>query len=120
MKINPSIKWRGEAPPIAERIALINTAPDIRNKTRLIVGNAILGVYARGPVGEPEFAYNHLIVGTDPVATDHQARLIIEGERKKKNLLLVPSLHIDQAIKLGLGAPPEEMKVTSLHRTKKG
>jgi hypothetical protein len=71
-------------------------------------------------MGEPEFAYNGLIVGTDPVATDHQARLIIEGERKKKNLPFVPSSHIDQAIKLGLGAPLEEMKVTPIHRTQKG
>lgn len=117
---NPIHKWAGRGAPIAERIALINTAPDIRNKTRLIVGDALFGVYTRGPMGEPEFAYNGLIVGMDPVATDHQARLIIEGERKKKNLPFVPSSHIDQAIKLGLGAPLEEMKVTPIHRTQKG
>jgi uncharacterized protein (DUF362 family) len=117
---NPIHKAMGRGSPIAERIALINTAPDIKNKTRLIVGDALFGVYTRGPLGEPEFAYNGLIVGTDPVATDHQARLIIEGERKKKNLPIVPSLHIEQAIKLGLGAPIEEMKVNPIHRTKKG
>ena len=117
---NPIHKATGRGAPIAERIALINTAPDIKNKTRLIVGDALFGVYTRGPLGEPEFAYNGLIVGTDPVATDHQARLILEEERKKKNLPFVPSLHIDQAIKLGLGAPIDEMKVTPLNRTKKG
>ena len=117
---NPIHKWAGRGAPIAERIALINTAPDIRNKTRLIVGDALFGVYTRGPMGEPEFAYNGLIVGTDPVATDHQARLIIEGERKKKNLPFVPALHIEEAIKLGLGAPVEEIKVNSIHRSKKG
>ncbi len=117
---NPIHKMAGRGAPIAERIALINAAPDIRNKTRLIVGDALFGVYTRGPLGEPEFAYNGLIVGTDPVAIDHQARLIIEGERKKRNLPFVPSLHIDQAIKLGSGASLEEMKVTPIHRTKKG
>jgi len=110
----------GRGQPIAERIALINTAPDIKNKTRLIVGDALFGVFTRGPVGEPEFAYNGLIVGTDPVATDHQARLIIENERRKNNIPIVPSLHIDQAIKLGLGAPIDEIQVTPMNRTKKG
>ena len=110
----------GRGRPIAESIALINTAPDIRNKTRLIVGDAIFGVYLRGPGGEPEFAYNGLIIGTDPVATDHQARLIIENERRKNNIPIVPSSHIEQAIKLGLGAPIDEMKVIPVDRTKKG
>jgi uncharacterized protein (DUF362 family) len=117
---NPMHKAMGRGAPIAERIALINTAPDIKNKTRLIVGDALFGVYMRGPLGEPEFVYNGLIVGTDPVAVDHQARLIIEDERKKKNLPFVPTLHIDHAIKLGLGAPLDEMKVIPVNRTKKG
>jgi uncharacterized protein (DUF362 family) len=113
-------KMFGRGQPIASRIALMNTAPDIKKKTRLIVGDALFGVYTRGPAGEPEFAHNGLIVGLDPVATDHQARLIIENERKKNNLPVVPSLHIDQAIKLGLGASLEEMKVTPINRTSKG
>jgi len=117
---NPIHKAMGRGAPIAERIALINTAPDIKNKTRLIVGDALFGVYMRGPLGEPEFIYNGLIVGTDPVATDHQARMIIEAERKKRNLPLIPSLHIDQAIKLGLGAPLDEIQAIPVNRSKKG
>ena len=113
-------KIAGRGQPIAERIALINTAPDVKNKTRLIVGDALFGVCTMGPIGQPEFAYNGLIVGTDPVATDHQARLIIEDERKKRNLPFVPSLHIDHAIKLGLGAPLDEIQVMPVNRTKKG
>jgi uncharacterized protein (DUF362 family) len=113
-------KMTGRGQPIAERIALINTAPDIRNKTRLIVGDALFGVCTRGPIGEPEFAYNGLIVGTDPVATDHQARLIIDGERKKRNLPLIPAPHIEQAAKLGLGASPGEIQAIPVNRTRKG
>ncbi len=112
---NPLHKAWGRGSPIAERIALINTAADIKNKTRLIVGDALFGVYNRWP--DPEIVYNGLIVGTDPVAVDHQARLIIENERKNNNLPFVPSLHIDHAIKLGLGAPIEEIKVTPINRT---
>jgi uncharacterized protein (DUF362 family) len=117
---NPMHKIMGRGAPIAERIALVNAAPDIKNKTRLIVGDALFGLYTRGPFGEPEFVYNGLIVGTDPVAVDHQARLIIENERKKGNMPIVPSLHIDHAIKLGLGAPLDEMKVIPINRTAKG
>jgi uncharacterized protein (DUF362 family) len=115
---NPLHKAWGRGSPIAERIALINTAPDIKNKTRLIVGDALFCVYNRWP--DPEFVYNGLIVGTDPVAVDHQARLIIENERKNSKLPFLPSLHVDHAIKLGLGAPVEEMKVTPINRTAKG
>jgi len=114
---NPMHKIMGRGSPIAERIALINAAPDIKNKTRLIVGDALFGLYTRGPFGEPEFVYNGLIVGTDPVAVDHQARLIIEDIKKKNNVPIVPAAHIDHAIKLGLGAPIEEMKVTPINRT---
>jgi uncharacterized protein (DUF362 family) len=110
----------GRGKPKGESIALINTAPDIKNKTRLIVGDALFGVCTMGPVGQPEFAYNGLIVGTDPVATDHQARLIIENERKKRNLPFVPSTQIDHAVKLGLGAPIEEIQATPINLTKKG
>jgi len=113
-------KMFGRGQPKATRIALINTASDIKKKTRLIVGDALFGVYTRGPAGEPEFAYNGLIVGLDPVAADQQVRLIIENERRKNNLPVVPSLHIDEAIKLGLGASVEEMKVTPIYRTTKG
>ena len=109
----------GRGAPIAERIALINTAPDIKNKTRLIVGDAMFGACTRGPIGDPEFVYNGLILGTDPVAIDHQARLILEEERKKRNLPIVPSAHIDHAVKLGLGAPVNEIQVTPIHRPKK-
>ena len=116
----PMHKIMGRGSPIAERIALINTAPDIKDKTRLIVGDALFGLYRMGPFGEPEFVYNGLIVGTDPVAVDHQARLIIENEKRKNNVPIVPSLHIDHAIKLGLGAPIEEIKVTPITRTAKG
>jgi uncharacterized protein (DUF362 family) len=113
-------KMLGRGRPKGEAIALINTVPDIKNKTRLIVGDALFGVCTRGPGGQPEFAYNGLIIGTDPVATDHQARLIIENERKKRNLPIVPSTQIDHAIKLGLGAPIDEMKVIPVDRSKKG
>jgi len=116
---NPMHRIAGRGSPIAERIALINAAPNIKDKTRLIVGDALFGLFTQGPMGEPEFVYNGLIVGTDPVAVDHQARLIIEDMKRKNNVPIVPAAHIDHAIKLGLGAPIDEMKVTPINRTSK-
>ena len=52
-------------------IAAINNLQGIKEKTRLIVGDSLLGIYQGGPFGNPQFAYNGLIVGTDPVAVDH-------------------------------------------------
>jgi uncharacterized protein (DUF362 family) len=113
-------KILGRGKPKGEAIALINTAPDIKNKTRLIVGDALFGSCTMGPISPADFVYNALIIGTDPVATDHQVRLIIENERKKRNLPLVPPTHIDHAIQLGLGAPVDEVKVIPVDRSKKG
>lgn len=66
-------QFLGRGKPKHERIALIHGLPEIKNKTRLIVGDALFGVYQGGPAGSPQFTYNGLIVGTDPVAIDHQA-----------------------------------------------
>lgn len=109
----------GRGRPKEERIALINTASEIKKKTRLVVGDALFGVYQGGPAGSPQFVYNGLIVGTDPVATDHHARLIIDEERVKHDRAPTNPLHIQEAIRLGLGAPIKEIQVARVDRTKK-
>ncbi len=109
----------GRGRPNEERIAFINTIADIKKKTRLIVGDALFGVYQGGPAGSPQFAYNGLIVGNDPVATDHQARLIIDEQRVKHDKAPTNPLHIEHAVRLGLGAPINEIKVARVHKAKK-
>jgi len=106
----------GRGKPKQKRIALINAAPDIKNKTKLIVGDALFGIYQRGPDGSPQFTYNGLIIGTDPVALDHQARKIINEERAKRDMPPIKAEHIEIAAQLGLGASREEMKVVSLYK----
>jgi len=108
----------GRGRPKHACIAAINRAPDIQEKTRLIVGDALFGIYQGGPAGSPQFTYNGLIVGTDPVATDHQARLIIDEQRTKHGKAPTGPLHIEEAIRLGLGAPINEIRVVPVHRKK--
>ncbi len=53
-----------------QRIVDINSQPVLRDKYRLVVGDALFGLKEGGPAGPPGFVYNGLILGTDPVATD--------------------------------------------------
>ena len=109
----------GRGRPREERIALINSVPDIQKKTRLIVGDALFGIYEKGPTGNPQFTYNGLIVGTDPVATDHQAWVIINEERVKRGKASMKPQHVEYAAGLALGAPIPEIKPISVSRSKK-
>jgi len=101
-------------------IAAINTFQAIKEKTRLIVGDSLFGVYQGSPFSKPQFAYNGLIVGTDPVAVDHQARILLDEERGKHGVepLIVP--HLEEAARLGIGASPTDVKIIPLNRKKKG
>ena len=101
-------------------IAAINNLPAIKEKTRLIVGDGLFGIYQGGPGGSPQFAYNGLIVGTDPVAVDHQARIILDEERGKHGVEPLVATHIEEAAHLGIGASPSDIKVIPLHRKKMG
>ena len=85
-------------------IAVMNRAPDIASKTRLIVGDCLFGIYRGGPGGSPQFTYNGLLVGTDPVAVDLQAKMILDAELEARGLggpIVVP--HLDHATNMGLG-----------------
>lgn len=80
----------------------------------------MLGIYQGGPFGNPQFAYNGLIVGTDPVAVDHQARIILDEERSKHRVEPLVATHIEESAQLGIGASPNDVKVIPLHRKKMG
>jgi uncharacterized protein (DUF362 family) len=98
-------------------IADLNNTDPIKNKTRLIVMDASLGIYVGGPDGGPQFQYNSLILGQDPVALDYQCLQIINAERQKHGVQPVPNaVHIQTAANLGLGTMnPNEMKVIQLN-----
>ena len=64
--------------PINPNISDLNATPHIRYKTRLIVGDALFGVYTGGPYGPPQQwatfpggpTPNSIFLGFDPVATE--------------------------------------------------
>jgi uncharacterized protein (DUF362 family) len=101
-------------------IAAINNLKAIKEKTRLIVGDSLFGIYQGSHFGRPQFVFNGLIVGTDPVAVDHQARIILNEERGKHGVEPLQADHIEEAARLGVGASPNDVKVTFLHRKKMG
>jgi len=99
------------------QIAQLNTNPLIKEKTKLIVCDALLGIFNGRPNGRPQWANNQLIVSTDPVATDYHGMLIIDGMRKEKELssIVQKAKYINTAAKLGLGANnPQEIDIRML------
>ena len=102
-------------------IADINNTDPVKEKTRLIVLDASIGIYNRGPDGPPQFRYNSLILGQDPVALDYHCLQIIDEERKKNGLPPIantgrPAKHIQTAADLGLGTmDPNEMQIIQLN-----
>lgn len=69
-------------------IADVYLLPEIRNKVRLIISDALTAQYEGGPPFMPQWAWHHnsLLVGFDPVAIDAIGWDIIEKQRKENGL----------------------------------
>ncbi|MHB0998885.1 MAG: DUF362 domain-containing protein [Armatimonadota bacterium] len=65
-------------------IAELNAIPAIKDKTRLVILDAIRGTANGGPGCNPQFVWEakSLLFSTDPVALDNQAWQMIEDRRK--------------------------------------
>lgn len=72
-------------------IADVNLLPEIRNKVRLTICDALTAQYEGGPPYMPQWSWQHngLVAGTDMVAIDTVAWKIIEAKRAEKGF---PSL----------------------------
>jgi len=72
-------------------VADLNSMPQIKNKNKLIICDALRIQYNGGPAYHPQWSelYGGIIVGSDPVAVDFAGCHIIEKIRKNHNL---PSL----------------------------
>lgn len=73
-------------------VADLNTAPQIREKNKLVICDAITALYEGGPTNcQPRYMwqYNGLIIGTDPVAVDQIGLMLLEEKRASEGL---PSL----------------------------
>ena len=87
------------------QIAELNRSPIIRKKNRVVIGDALLGLYDKGPIAPANWRPNRLIIGKDMVATDTVALAILEAKRAELGL---PSIkekagHIHSAAQYGLG-----------------
>jgi uncharacterized protein (DUF362 family) len=60
---------------------------EIRSRVKLIIGEALFGVYNNGPAQAPQFRLNSIFIGTDPVAMDLYALSQINTQRTSKGLL---------------------------------
>ncbi|MDI6783064.1 MAG: DUF362 domain-containing protein [bacterium] len=97
----------------------LNAIPEIKNKTRLIICDAIRALANGGPGDRPKYRFNYqgILFSTDPVAIDYQGWQIIEAQRKEFGLPTLteqgrPPKYIETAAKLGLGTnDPSKMQV---------
>lgn len=92
------------APGIPE----INMIPEIQNKQRLIITDALMGVFNGGPRWERKFMwpFGGVLVGTDPVAMDTVMLNIINEKRKSEGMPAISenvTKHIRLSKELGLG-----------------
>ena len=87
------------------QIAELNLSPLIRRKTRVVIGDALLGVYDKGPIAPANWRPNRLIIGKDLVATDTVALGILEAKRAESNLPSVGEKvgYLHSAAKFGIG-----------------
>lgn len=69
-------------------IADVFMLPSIRTRVRLTIADAISAQYEGGPSFMPHWrwAFNGLIIGTDPVALDYCGWQILDAERKKRGI----------------------------------
>lgn len=92
---------------IMEHIPLINSLPEIRNKTRLIVLDAVFGEYkwANGRDQSNVTRVDRLLFSHDPVAMDATGWRLIEELRRRHGLGPVSPrpAYIAKAAELGLG-----------------
>ena len=109
---NPGSLHGGQCDPY---IAELNNVPEIKDKTRMIVLDGLIGIYQGGPGGQPQFAYNSVILGQDTVALDYQGWKILEAERQKRGRALPEPRQIKTAAKLELGTnDPDSIHVEML------
>lgn len=100
-------------------LAELNSIPAIRNKTRLIVCDAVKPLANGGPGFKPDFLwpYKSLMIGVDPVAVDYQGWQVIEAQRKEIELPPLaetgrPTKFITTAAGMGLGTnDPDKIEV---------
>ena len=99
-------------------IANLNAAPLIREKTALILCDAVFGIYQGGPMGSPQWIAHQILASTDPVALDTVGMGLIDAKRQEKGISLVSQRirYLSTAVKLGIGTNnPDQMTLIEQH-----
>lgn len=86
-------------------IANINNTLPIKDKTKLILCDALFGCYDGGPFAPPQWISGQLLASTDPVALDSVGMTLINQQRKQRSLspVSVRAKFLHTAGNLGLG-----------------
>jgi hypothetical protein len=74
-------------------------------------------MYEGGPLGYPQEVIGKLMIGKDPVALDYLGLMILEEERKKREIgtLMCRSKYIQTAAEMGIGTNnPKQMEVREI------
>ena len=67
-------------------VANLNNTPQIKDKTVLILCDALFGIYRGGPMGAPQWINRQLLASTDPVALDYTGMMLIDQQRRANNI----------------------------------
>ncbi len=86
-------------------IGNLNNVKHIRDKTRLIVCDALFSIFDGGPYGAPQWVSHSLLAATDPVAHDFIGMEIIDQKRIENKIdpIAREVRFFNTATKLGLG-----------------
>lgn len=98
-------------------IGKLNSASQIREKTALILCDALFGIYQGGPGGKPQWVNRQILASTDPVALDYTGMTVLDAKRREKSLAPVSTRahYLDTAAALQLGTnDPQQMEGVTL------
>ena len=98
-------------------IANLNAVSHIKDKTKLLLCDALFGIYQGGPLGAPQWINRQLLASTDPVALDYTGMTIINQQRRERgeSLIAEKARHIHTAASLGLGTDdPQQIERVEL------
>jgi len=95
-------------------IAELSAVASIRDKTRLVLIDALFGAFRSGLAARPDFAPMTLIAATDPVAADIIGQELINTRRARADLAAIDARHIREAAAAGLGSTETDHVVLEL------
>ena len=84
-------------------IVELNRLAAIRDKTRLVLADALFATVVSGLAGRPDVAPMTLIASADPVAADAVGLALINTERARAGHDAIAAPHIAEAARAGLG-----------------